>query len=320
MNRSALSVWGRRIAPAVVLAVLVWRLGTGPFLDGLRSVDGPTLAAAVALIAATTVCCAWRWTIVARGLGIELSLSAAVAAYYRALFLNVTLPGGIVGDVHRGLSHGREVSDVGRALRSVGWERFAGQVVQVLLTVVVLLALPSPLRSSMPLAAVVVVVAGFGVALIHRARPAGARSAWARVRSAVASDINDGLRARGAWRRIALASALVVAGHALTFLIAARAAGTTAPLSHMVPIALVVMMAMVLPNFGGWGPREGVAAWVFGAAGLGAGRGVATAVVYGVMVFVACLPGAVILVVSWFRRTRPTGRTEPPLREGTAHA
>jgi uncharacterized membrane protein YbhN (UPF0104 family) len=304
----------------VVLAALVWRLGTGPFIDGLRSVDGPTLAAAVALIAATTVCCAWRWTIVARGLGIELPLSAAVAAYYRALFLNVTLPGGIVGDVHRGLSHGREVSDVGRALRSVGWERFAGQVVQVLLTVVVLLTLPSPLRSSMPLAAVVVVLAGFGIALIVRARPAGARSAWARVRSAVASDIHDGLLARGAWRRIALASALVVAGHALTFLIAARAAGTTAPLSRTVPIALIVMMAMVLPNFGGWGPREGVAAWVFGAAGLGAGRGVAAAVVYGVMVFVACLPGAVILVVSWYRRTRPTGRTEPPLRERTAHA
>ena len=217
MSRSALWGWGRLVAPAVVLAVLVWRLGTGPFLDGLRSVDGPTLAAAVALIAATTVCCAWRWTIVARGLGIELSLSAAVAAYYRALFLNVTLPGGIVGDVHRGLSHGRDVSDVGRALRSVGWERFAGQVVQVLLTGVVLLALPSPVRSSMPLVVVAVVVAGFGVALIPRARPGGARSAWARVRSALASDIHDGLLARGAWRRIALASALVVAGHALTF-------------------------------------------------------------------------------------------------------
>ena len=40
----------------------------------------------------------------------------------------------------------------------------------------------------------------------------------------------------------------------------------------------------------GWGPREGVAAWAFGAAGLGAQQGVATAVVYGVMVFVGALP------------------------------
>ena len=53
---------------------------------------------------------------------------------------------------------------------------------------------------------------------------------------------------------------------------------------------------MVLPSVGGWGPREGVTAWAFGAAGLGVQRGVTTAVVYGVMVFVACLPGAVVLV------------------------
>jgi hypothetical protein len=83
---------------------------------------------------------------------------------------------------------------------------------------------------------------------------------------------------------------------------------------------LLVIMAMVLPSVGGWGPREGVTAWVFGAAGLGAGRGVATAVVYGVMVLVACLPGAAVLVVAWFRGTRLPRRTEPPLREGSAHA
>jgi hypothetical protein len=38
-----------------------------------------------------------------------------------------------------------------------------------------------------------------------------------------------------------------------------------------------------------------VTAWAFAAAGLGASLGVATAVVYGVMVFVASLPGAVVL-------------------------
>ena len=115
----------------------------------------------------------------------------------------------------------------------------------------------------------------------------------------------------------------------VTFLIAARTAGTTAPLSRMLPLALLVMLAMVLPSVGGWGPREGVTAWVFGAAGLGAEQGVATAVVYGVMVLVASLPGAAFLVVAWFRRTRPPGRPEPPLQwrvpvavrpDGDAHA
>jgi hypothetical protein len=56
---------------------------------------------------------------------------------------------------------------------------------------------------------------------------------------------------------------------------------------------------MVLPSIAGWGPREGVTAWVFGAAGLGAGAGVSAAVVYGVMALAASLPGAVVLAVGW---------------------
>src|SRR5579859_4497864 len=319
MSRSVWS-WVRVVGSALTLAVLVWRLGTGPFLVGIRSVDGGALAAAAGIFALTTVCYAWRWKIVAGGLGVDLTLPAAVAAYYRSLFLNLTLPGGIVGDVHRGVSHGRDVSDVSRGLRSVAWERFAGQVVQVLLTVIVLLALPSPVRSLMPLVALGVFLAVLGIVLVARARPDGARSTWARLRSAAAGDIRDGLLSRRAWPSIVLASVLVVVGHAATFLIAARTAGISAPPSRMVPIALLVMTAMVLPSLAGWGPREGVAAWVFGAAGLGAQRGVSTAVVYGVMVLVASLPGAAILVVAWFRRSRPPARTPPPLRKRPARA
>lgn len=72
--------WGRIVGPAVVLAVLVWRLGTGPFLDGVRMIDGGALAAAAGIAVLTTVCCAWRWKIVAGGLGVELSGRGAVDA------------------------------------------------------------------------------------------------------------------------------------------------------------------------------------------------------------------------------------------------
>jgi glycosyltransferase 2 family protein len=312
--------WARLVGSALTLAVLIWRLGTGPLLDGVRAVDARALAAAVGLGALTTVCCAWRWKIVAGGLGVGLPLPAAVAAYYRSLFLNVTLPGGIVGDVHRGVSHGRDVRDLGRALRAVAWERFAGQVVQVVLTVVVLLVLPSPVHSYMPLAAIALVVAALALAIAARARPGGRGNARARARAAALGDVREGLLARRAWPGIAAASALVVCGHALTFLIAARTAGITASPSQMLPLALLAMLVMVVPSVGGWGPREGGAAWVFGAAGLGAGQGVATAVVYGVMALVASLPGAAVLAVSWFRRTVPRGRSEPPLARRTADA
>ena len=72
----------------------------------------------------------------------------------------------------------------------------------------------------------------------------------------------------------------------------------TAPASELLPLALLVLLGAALPNIGGWGPREGVTAWAFAGAGLGASVGVATAVAYGVMVFVAALPGAALLLVA----------------------
>lgn len=321
MSRT-LWAWARLLSGASILAVLVWRLGTGPFLDGVRTIDGWSLAAATGIAVLTTVCCAWRWSLVARGLGIGVPLRAAVAAYYRSQFLNTTLPGGVLGDVHRAVRHGRDIGDVGRSLRAVAWERSAGQVVQVALAMIVLLALPSPVRSSMPVVATAVVTGALGAVLLSRALPHGRPSRWARTLRTAAADIRDGLLARRVWPGVVLASAVVVAGHTATFLIAARTAGSTASLVRMLPLALLVLLAMAVPtNVGGWGPREGVAAWAFGVAGLSADQGVATAVVYGVMVLVASLPGAGVLVAAWPHRDswRPH-RADPPRRRAPVTA
>jgi glycosyltransferase 2 family protein len=304
--RGTVWAWLRPMAAAATLTVVVWRLGVGPFLDGIRAVDGAALAAGAGIGLLTTICCAWRWKIVARGLGLRLSFPAAVAAYYRSVFLNLTLPGGIVGDVHRGVSHGRDARDVGLALRAIAWERTAGQVVQAVVTVAVLLALPSPVRPSIPPVLAALVAAVIVVVLVGHARPGDVRSRWARVRRAIAGDVRNAFLARRAWPAIALASVLVVIGNAITFVIAARTAGATVPLSQLLPLALLAMLAMVLPSVAGWGPREGATAWAFAAAGLGAVQGVATAVVYGVMVLVAALPGALLLVTAWVPRAAVT--------------
>jgi glycosyltransferase 2 family protein len=168
--------------------------------------------------------------------------------------------------------------------------------------------------------AILLAAAIFGLVLLMRAGPAGARSAPGRIRTAVARDIREGLIARRSWMGVALTSALVVAGHVATFLIAARTAGVAAPPSRMLPIVLLVMLVTALPGMGVWGSREGAAAWLFSAAGLGARAGVTTGVVYAVMMLVASLPGAAVLAVAWFRSRGPSELTEPPLRRSTAHA
>ena len=77
--------WASPAVAVAVLAVVIWRLGTGPFLAGIEAVDGRALLAAAVIFLLTTVCAAWRWALVSRGLGVRLSLPAAVAAYYRAV-------------------------------------------------------------------------------------------------------------------------------------------------------------------------------------------------------------------------------------------
>lgn len=296
--------WVRPAVAAAVLAVVVWRLGSGPLLDGVRALDGRALLVAAAIFLVTTVCFAWRWKTVADGLGVRLPLAGAVVAYYRCLFLNLTLPGGVAGDVHRGVSHGRDARDLGHALRAVVWERTAGQVVQVAMTIAVLFAMPSPLRSSMPFVVLALAATAAVLVLVVRGRTGGGHSRWESARSTAVADVRGCLRDKRAVATVVLASTVAVLGHVLTFVIAARAVGVTAPVARLVPLAFLSIMAMTLPNIGGWGPREGVTAWAFSAAGLGAGLGAATAVAYGIMVLAASLPGAFVLLLEWLPRRR----------------
>ena len=197
----------------------------------------------------------------------------------------------------------------------MAWERLWGQVVQAVVTVVVLLALPSPVRPALPY-----VLAG--VAAVPRvlrwwcAAPlAAAGRGWGATATRRFCRPRRQLLAPDVWPRLVLASVLVVAGHTATFVIAARAAGSTAPLGELVALLMVVQTAMVIPlGIGGWGPREGVAAWAFGAAGLGAATGVSVAVLYAVLMLVAVAPGAGLLLSDAVRRGRGPDHPDEPRR------
>ena len=302
MTRSVWA-WVRVLGGAAIIALLAWRLGTGAFLDGLRVIDGGTLLLAFGIGVTTTVFSAWRWCLVARGLGMRLPLGAAVADYYKALFLNAALPGGVLGDVDRAVRHGQGAGDVGRGVRAVVLERTAGQIVLVAVGVTVLCTVPSPVSGPLQQHGPVLALTGATVAgaaavvLLAAGRLRRGTSRAARAARTGLAEIRTGLLARRTWPGIVLASAVVLTGHLATFVVAARAAGSSASLLRLAPLMLLALLAMALPlNIGGWGPREGVTAWAFGAAGLSATQGLTIAVVYGVFAFVAALPGAVVLL------------------------
>jgi uncharacterized membrane protein YbhN (UPF0104 family) len=299
-----------RLAAGVTVLWFVVRLvGAAPFEAGLRAVTWPGIVAAVALTALTTACSAWRWRVVARALGVDIGLPRAIGAYYRSLFLNSVLIGGVIGDVHRAVTHGRRAGNVARGVRAVAWERLWGQVIQAIVTIVVLLTLPSPVRPALPY-----VLAGVGcvaacAALVMRIEVRRGRSRLTRIATAVSDDLRRGVLAPGVWPRLTLASVLIVAGHTATFVIAAEVAGTTVPLGELIALLMVVQVAVVIPlSVGGWGPREGVAAWAFAAAGVGAATGVTIATLYAVLMLTAVTPGAALLLGDVVRRRRGPGR------------
>ncbi|WP_181776459.1 lysylphosphatidylglycerol synthase transmembrane domain-containing protein [Amycolatopsis pittospori] len=321
--------WLKILGALAILAVLVRQLGTQAFVDGLREVDAAGVAAALGIGLATTVFSAWRWCLVARRLSLDLTLPGAVAEYYRALFLNSVLPAGVLGDVDRAVQHGRESGNVPRGVRAVVLERTAGQIVLIGASVAVVIGIPSvvppPIDKVVMIAGLVVVV--LTLAAVVTGMTAGKRwihsgSKWRRGFAITLADLRMGLLTKETWPGVSLLSVATLAGHLALFVVAARAAGVTAPVGELLPLMILALLAMGLPlNIGGWGPREGVCALLFGAAGLGSAQGVTVAVVYGVLALVAGLPGAGVLLTrsaAGFFKTFNTRRSDTPAAPRTA--
>ncbi|MEV6713461.1 lysylphosphatidylglycerol synthase transmembrane domain-containing protein [Lentzea sp. NPDC051208] len=278
-----------------ILVALGVRLGTGAFVDGLRAIDAFSVAAALAIGLVTTVLSAGRWVLVARRLGLPLTLRTAVSDYYRAQLVNAVLPAGVLGDVHRAVNHGRESGDVGRGVRAVFFERFAGQIVLIGIGLAVLLTHPAPGLDLAPDGTTAaLILAGLAVltAVGWNSRP---------VRKALVNTLADGIRLLSlrTWPAVIGLSAATVAGYVAMFLVAARAAGSDATVTQLAPVVVLALLIMAIPvNIGGFGPREAFLAVAFGAAGLGAAQGFTTGIVYGVLALIAALPGAVVLFLS----------------------
>jgi len=280
-----------------ILVALGHQFGAGPLRAALHGIDVVAVLAAVVITAGTTWSCARRWCLLADRLGVGVSPATAYRAYYRAQFLNATLPSGVVGELDRAMWHGRSSQAMSRGIRSVVWDRVSGQVVLFGLAVLAIPALAPPLRTSMLWA----LVAAAAVLLIALAsRPAFIGRVWTEARHVPG--------APGVWPQIVLLSTLAAAGHIAVFVIAARSVGIDLPLQYLVPLGLVVLQVSAIPlGVAGWGPREGGAALVFGAAGLGAGTGLAVSIAYGVLATLATLPGVLAL-----RRGRAAAPTSDP--------
>lgn len=291
-----------RAAVTTAALALLWHLADGPaVLDRLRSAQPLWLAAAFATASGQIVLSALRWRLVAAALGQPLSRAEAVREYYLSQLINFSLPGGVLGDAGRALRQ-RHRAGLVRAGQAVVIERMAGQIALLAVTAAgfallardtAALALP---HWAGPFGLIVAglvlgVIAALGATAFLRGRIGAAAAGFLVACRA-------GLLGRRVWAwQVALGLAIVACNLA-SLALAARATGTVIPPVALVTVLPLILLSMLVPlTVGGWGLREGAAAALWPAFGAAAGAGVAASVAFGLVIWLATLPGLVVLTL-----------------------
>jgi len=299
----------------VILGVLADGRGA---LNALVAMELRWVVAAFGITLLQVALLGWRWRYTVRRLGLELSLPQAMAEYYRSLFLNQVLPGGVLGDVSRAWRHARDTPEArGVAVRGVVLERASGQVVMTVWAAASFVLLLRGDGMARPAFFLLLLLAGAAGWWGHRRRryPVPAPDSLG---GRIWRDARRGLFS-GAALPVHLASGiLLVASFVGVFLMAGQAVGAETELLPTALLAAPVLMAMLIPvSWAGWGVREAAAAGLWGLAGLPPSEGVLISLGYGTLVLLASLPGGLLLLRPRGRMRGASGQT--PGQRGHPH-
>jgi glycosyltransferase 2 family protein len=297
MNR--LKPWLRWLFSLAVLAALLAWLQPAIVVEQIIAIEIGWLLVALLVSVAQILLSAWRWRFTARQLELPLGWRPAVSEYYLAGFINQVLPGGVIGDAWRAHRHARASDTTGPAWRAVIIERTSGQLVVAVGALAIILftptwraALAGIWTSIGPIPVIIVAAAVFVFALLltwrllSRHRPG--------LIQVMRKDIMRALLSPRVLPVQLLLSLLIVFSYMLVFALTARGIGIELPFGWLLAVGLPILLAMLIPlTVAGWGLREATAAAVWMAMGLPAEQGVAVAMAYGVVIFLASLPGIV---------------------------
>ncbi|WP_322891285.1 MULTISPECIES: lysylphosphatidylglycerol synthase transmembrane domain-containing protein [unclassified Yoonia] len=296
-----------RVLVTLAILALLWHLTDGPqVLALLAQSEWLWLLAALASAHGQVLLSALRWRLTAAQLDQPLRKRDAIGEYYLSQFVNLAVPGGVLGDAGRAVRQ-RHQAGMLRAAQAVVLERLVGQVALFAVLFggfIVAIAVPGGLV--LPdwvsdivgwLALLVVGLVGLGAVLSRVPGPVS------RATAGFLAALRLGLLARGVWPRQVGLSIAIVACNLASFAFCAFATGTDLPFVAVVTILPLILTSMMIPlSVGGWGLREGAAAAIWPVVGAQAEAGIAASIAFGLVILAASLPGV------WFllsQRRRP---------------
>jgi uncharacterized membrane protein YbhN (UPF0104 family) len=128
--------WSLPLRLAVSAGIVWWLFQRIPWravVETFQGTDWGWWLAAVACYALAQVVSSYRWQLLARGVGLRVSLARCVALYFVGMFFNLFLPTSMGGDVVRAWLLAGSRERLAAAALSVFSERFAGLLALMLL-------------------------------------------------------------------------------------------------------------------------------------------------------------------------------------------
>ncbi len=278
----------------------------GRLLSGIQII--PLVAAAVIFLAAQVIS-AQRFLYVVRTIGRRITLRKSVRVHFIGLLFNQVLPSSLGGDVVKVFMF-RQRLGLGRAIRCTILDRVFGLMI-LMLSVLLFLPLYQSLFNQPVLTFwLAVMAAGFFLILFGAVFLPGRRSIRRMVPRSLGMiplllrDIRRFRFLRPLSEQF-WTSLVVHINGIIAYALIGESLGIALNWWFYVLLVPLVFLVALLPfSFSGWGLREIGAVELFALAGIPAGQAFTVSVLFGLLLIIVSLPGAVLLFSSRNHRSR----------------
>lgn len=307
---------GQACLSAGLLAYLVSKVDVAQAAATVLNANPWLLVLATLQLGLQFVLAAWRWEVVAKGLGGSLPFTPALRFVWVGTFFNQVLPASVGGDIVRMWFYWQRCGSRRLAIHSVALERL---VMVFVLLVLVLAVQPGLAGRGVPLAIVLsaaFVLAGLIAAVSVLVLAKGflaAHSRWSllRILLYVAQDVRSVFSDVPRSAVLCVLSVVAYINIAIATWLIALALGLEISIADSMILMPVVVAVSTLPiSVGGWGVRESAVIALFSLVGVAGPGALALSVLFGLAGVVISLPGALL----WLSRAQlPGADFEPTL-------
>lgn len=292
----------KNILKIVITIALFWflfsRVDLSVMAKYIERADIPLLLMALTLAVLSTILASYRWGRITRILGLAAGWRFYLTSYFKGSFFNQALPGSIGGDAVRIIDLHESGKNWSDAFYAVFIDRIAGLAGLLIINIVALMLMPTFLPKSFSMTILTICVSGLlGLCALFFLKRIGFLRRIKLLSKLV--ELSTAFWAvyknkREAFLQIGI-SVLVHLFSVLCVYSLARAVRLDfEPWIYCLLMPPVFLMMIIPISLAGWGVRESIMVTLFAMIGADKAAILAVAMLYGVTVIIASLPGAFV--------------------------